>query len=335
MGNDRLPPIVARIFEQSHRWQSVTFKLGKFSLDDFSLNGKPLHFPLLSDIETIEQPELLEFFTNTAPRLKSLRVLYYPGLSIPDNFPFKLIRHLEIVPDEIDMDDLFQLVPNLESLWITEYYTHQLADTKICRTFPSLHTLTVTGRMFYAPRIFNDFEYKGFWFNHDPFMELVQRSSFLLTTLSIQSLSISDSNLVQLLRYFPTLRDFTLSDDQIEYEHSPITGQLIESLHASRTSSLRPQAEPLVPRLHSLTLDIGASAFPDNVVADMVCSRWVPSTVHYGNSVFSSMEAKVPPIDCLREFTMKFRNRERPGDIYEPLDLLEKDGMRLVIRWKE
>ncbi|KIK63431.1 hypothetical protein GYMLUDRAFT_466847 [Collybiopsis luxurians FD-317 M1] len=195
-------------------------------------------------------------------------------------------------------------------------------------TFPSLNTLHLKPD--------KDIKLKpNIWFNFDPFMAFLERSSCLLTTLFIEGLSLSDIQLVRLLRHVPTLRDLTIIDTDIAGSFSPISKQFIESLHTSRTSDLRLEAEPLIPRLHSLTLDTGATAFRDKVVIDMVRSRWIPSVISSANGISSSIKEGLPPVDCLREFTMKFRNRSNPGDVYEPLDLTEKNGMRLVITWKK
>ncbi|KAE9403842.1 hypothetical protein BT96DRAFT_451833 [Gymnopus androsaceus JB14] len=78
--------------------------------------------------------------------------------------------------------------------------------------------------------------------------------------------------------------------------YSPITGRFIKSLRAT--------SHPLiVPRLHSLKLDVGGSTFEDRSVVDMVRSRWIP-----GKRTSEELE---PQVECLREFTIKFRNRKR------------------------
>jgi hypothetical protein len=108
-------------------------------------------------------------------------------------------------------------------------------------------------------------------------MEFVQRSSLQLTSLSVQSLALSYSNLVLLLTHVPTLKDLTIDDSLVPPEYSPISSEFIESLHGSSSSSFFPQIAPIVPRLHSLRLlNVGATDFRDASVVDMVQSRWIP-----------------------------------------------------------
>ncbi|KAF9017304.1 hypothetical protein BDP27DRAFT_1440523 [Rhodocollybia butyracea] len=164
-------------------------------------------------------------------------------------------------------------------------------------------------------------------------MTFVQRSSLQLTSLSVQSLALSCSNLVHLLIHLPILKYLTLDDSLVPPEYSPISSELIENLHCSSfSSSLPSQISPIVPRLYSLRLlNIGATDFRDTSVVDMVQSRWMPEKLLANNVV----EASTLQVDCLREFTLGFRNRsEKETDgIYNSLDQIEKDGMRIVVSW--
>ncbi|KAF9069776.1 hypothetical protein BDP27DRAFT_1324956, partial [Rhodocollybia butyracea] len=165
----------------------------------------------------------------------------------------------------------------------------------------------------------------GPWASFSHFMAFVQRSSFSLTTLFIESLDLPDSSMVHLLVHVLTLLDFTFIDTEVPPEQNPITERLIESLHAYRyrKSSLRLLNGPLLPRLRSLKLTYNGVYFNDQAVVDMIKSRWTSDFV-------LSRE-----VDCLRSFTMTYRCRKKALGVYDVLDHIEKDGMRLVILWKD
>ncbi|KIK56120.1 hypothetical protein GYMLUDRAFT_62185 [Collybiopsis luxurians FD-317 M1] len=352
--NNSFHPILELVAEQTYRWQKVSFYSEWCDLKDFfAHNSDPLRFPLLEDIRfSLDQCEL-EFFVDRTPKLTALRLPFSAGW--PENYDFRQIRHLEQSPYRIDLVKSFEILPNLVSLVVAECYEGGSPTLDwICSPFSPLRNLTVRhggiSKVYLEPgySVFPFFNFpsleklhlepiqwferpQSFWFNFDPLMEFVRRSSFFLTTLSIKSLALSDSNLVHLLHHVPNLRRLAVLDTYIEYQYSPITERPIESLRPSQTSQLRLQAEPIVPRLHSLILKTRAPVFRDRVVVDMVCSRWARPTTSSANS--GSTGARVPAVDCLREFTLRFYNRKDPGAGYEPLQLIEKDGMRAVVSW--
>ncbi|KAF9069769.1 hypothetical protein BDP27DRAFT_1420672 [Rhodocollybia butyracea] len=181
--------------------------------------------------------------------------------------------------------------------------------------FPALKSLTI---------IPEDVQW-GPWEFFSDFMTFVQRSSFSLTTLIIQGLNLPDSSMVLFLAHVPTLLDFTLVDTNAPPEGSPITEGLIKSLHAYqyRNSSLRLLDEPLLPRLRSLKLTHNGEVFNDQAVVDMIKSRWTSDFILNKE------------VDCLWSFTRTYRCRKKVLCAYDVLDHIEKDGMRLVILWKD
>ncbi|KAE9405670.1 hypothetical protein BT96DRAFT_988183 [Gymnopus androsaceus JB14] len=81
-------------------------------------------------------------------------------------------------------------------------------------------------------------------------------------------------------------------------------------------------------QLRCTGLNVGASTFNDGSVVDMIRSRWIP-----GKRNASSSRESEPQVDCLREFTIRFRNREEAKGVYEPLEDMDRDGMRVVVLW--
>lgn len=352
------------LVEQAHRWdsfslQSVNGWLASDLFPEYS-SSSPLSFPLLEDLEMLDVcicgDNDLEIFTGVEPKLKALRLKSRLDLSSPDHFSFASLSHLELPPSRYVIEDVFGENSSLVSLKIPEniegmdghesepvsYSTVEAMSiwhSNIPRsgfsvisvlpyfTFPFLKTLRLEPakkRSFQSP-----------WINFKPFMAFVQRSSFPLTTLHVQSLPIFDSNLVYLLIHVPTLQNLTIDDADSTKVKSPITCSFVESLHAFRTSSLHQQHAPIVPRLRSLKLVIGADTFADTSVVDMVRSRWVPGNVSTSNAgAGTSTTRSALQIDCLRECTIKFPSRVELKGVYEPLEHIEKNGMRLVVLWK-
>ena len=66
----------------------------------------------------------------------------------------------------------------------------------------------------------------------------------------------------------------------------------------------------------------------------MVQSRWIPgarSGLGDGPSISGTQPNS--QASCLREFTLIFRNREKVANVYEPLEDLEREGMRAIVLW--
>ncbi|KAE9393592.1 hypothetical protein BT96DRAFT_215464 [Gymnopus androsaceus JB14] len=61
----------------------------------------------------------------------------------------------------------------------------------------------------------------------------------------------------------------------------------------------------------------------------MVRSRWIPCKL----LACASRELE-PRVDCLREVTVRFRNREETKGAYDSLGQMERDGMRAVVLWQ-
>ncbi|KAE9405672.1 hypothetical protein BT96DRAFT_314125 [Gymnopus androsaceus JB14] len=97
-------------------------------------------------------------------------------------------------------------------------------------------------------------------------MALLSRSSCSLATLSIESLTLVGFNLIDLVTHLPSLHNLSTNDSYAPPECNPITDRFIEMLQVRDTGSHR----PIVPRLRSLKLNVGASTFNDGLVIDMV-----------------------------------------------------------------
>ncbi|KAE9408476.1 hypothetical protein BT96DRAFT_1013511 [Gymnopus androsaceus JB14] len=314
-------------------------------------------FPLLEELDTLrflvsaDTKGDLEGFAHKAPKLHKMRVGCLPvaGDSFDfAGFPFSQLSHFEYRdPTHWGIEKLFDNSPNLVSLKINDRYGFFPIGARSQEhiTCPSIKTLTLCrGRVTrnYDPTVlsylslpslqnlhFAPSNLTGSWAHFGPFMAFLSRSSPPLTTLMIQSLNLSDSNLIRILAQIPTLLDLVIDDNNVPPAESPITYKFIESFHASRTTGQRPIH--IVPRLRSLKLDVGADAFEDALIVDMVQSRWITEKLS-ASYVSGSQSDGLPAVDCLREFTMRFRRRKEVKGVFQPI---EDTGMRVVVLWME
>ncbi|KIK70201.1 hypothetical protein GYMLUDRAFT_34693 [Collybiopsis luxurians FD-317 M1] len=342
----RLHPIIAKLIQQVHRWQCLTFFSFVFSIEELFLDP-PSCFPLLEFLYLYTDD--MNFFTERTSQVKKLTLEGFIH-SEPFVFPSAQITHMvyALPCSQRHLHTFLDANPNLVSLALPEA-SNDLGGrprTKTCSRLETLivrHPSTVTGsvlQLLNCPSLktlrFEVLEDENPveepWANFNSLMAFVQRSSFPLTTLLIQGLALSDANLVYLLNHIPTLMNLTVDDScNIWYQNlSPITKQFIDSLHAYRTCPLRSNAKPIVPKLRSLTLVTAAFEFEDVSVVDMVRSRWIPSAAIAGAARTSSLQT-----DCLREFTLRFPKRRKvKSAVYAPLEYFEKSGMRVVVLWR-
>ncbi|KAF9067552.1 hypothetical protein BDP27DRAFT_1328564 [Rhodocollybia butyracea] len=343
--------LLSMLCKEYQRWSSFTFRSESWTVHNlFNIGFTLANLDVFLNLVDLDLPPALtgtnlDFFTRRAPKLRRLNLdsdwTGYETLEIPSAFPLAQLTHLRLditssvvwetlqkqVLSEtallsLDTEDVDWIGRNLESITSTTCSSIELLNVRHYwndtsgsifpfLNLPSLKTLRLDCGQ-------DSLKRDHWWRNFDPFMAFVKRSSFPLTTLYIECLALSDSNLVYLLHHIPTLMDLTFNDTKGVRHLSPITKQFIESLHAHRTSSLRQQTAPLIPRLRYLTLATGATSFDDEAVVDMVTSRWAPD----GSDV---------NVDCLRSFTITFHARTKVPCAYETLNNIEKAGMRIAV----
>lgn len=347
-------PGLTLLCNHTHRWCSFSYRLESHSFHKLILDpARSLgsrDFPLLEELNMVDMNEQdLNLLAHTAPKLKKLSVDFIPSISDESlqvgNSLFTRLSYLEFYfPSTHEIRILMDSNHHLVSLKTEESVSlrsvsgsEEPPSPTLCRTIdtltlfheplawkdysvlpyltlPSLKVIHLERNVLYEQADGPDIRQSD-WQNFDPFMAFLSRSSCSLTTLFIESLALADSKLIDLLTHIPTLLNFSIDDSYILPTHSPITGRFIESLCAT-------SHHLIVPRLHSLKLDVGASTFEDGSVVDMVRSRWIPG------------RRTSEQVECLREFTIKFRNRKEIQGVYQPLEDMDRDGMRVVVLWQ-
>ncbi|KAF9065463.1 hypothetical protein BDP27DRAFT_54421 [Rhodocollybia butyracea] len=332
----------------SDRWKELIVSQPTFYKALMAQDSR--NFPML-DALTISNfgfrlPGSLDRF-HDAPRLHSLSVLSFPlGKLHKSNFPWKELNVLNICSYSEELKHLVEAPSNLKVLCFCEWEDGHYKPNSPPTTAPSVEALSLSvNSQTTHPKSENMMdvvltsmtlpaltslsidrldiadEYQLDW-PKETLEGFLCRSSCQLTTLSIKSIPMSDSDLIDLLLRLPSLLHLTIDDSKVT-TRSPITTRLVQNLHAFRYRGKSFISPVMVHKLQSLSLTFsGFGSFDDRTFVDVVSSRWYsrgyPHTSEIG-------------VNSLRSVVMRFLNRDVDPGIYSPLKHLEKDGMRVVI----
>ncbi|KIK69367.1 hypothetical protein GYMLUDRAFT_645873 [Collybiopsis luxurians FD-317 M1] len=270
------------------RWRHVTLSLSFLSAEFPYLSR--LDFPILESLDIhIEDnghgsAQDLGIFARS-PNLQTLEV--WPGVTFIPNrdvlgritkltFGYENGRDLlEVLSlcsnlhtlitldfnDETDISDLPIVIPTLTSL-------HVEGETGFKRTFHSLTTPALT-----KLQVDQFFRLDGNATRRH-IERFLDRSGCSLTTLIIK-VSWTDKTVVALLRRLPSLQELTILDRNYQQSHLPI-----------------------VPKLHSLSLEGQSTGFDHKLFMEMISSRWIPDkgyAASIGVSCIRSVKLCLPP----------------------------------------
>lgn len=346
--------VCATLIAHVSRWQHLTV-VGAWEFY-VSLTNDPRSYPALKTLtlpETEFHPGGLEDYED-APQLCSLSVFSMPSVDISTiQFPWKNLRCLAIRQHSAGMWNILDKCKNLTELCFWEeddadgYRFLSLPATASAIKTLTLFVTQTTSSESLAEVVFTSItcpsltsllleatdEYKRLWPN-EALYGFISRSSCPLTTLSIKSIPLSDSGLINLLQCIPSLLHLTIDDSRLPFSSaaqykptipSPITSQFIQRLHAfpSPTSSV------LAKRLQTLHLTFTGYNFKDGEFIDMLLSRWLPDDNH-GLFAGKFLNSRVGTV-CLRSAVMHFKNRAVNENCYKQLRHVEKAGMRVVV----
>ncbi|KAF9064914.1 hypothetical protein BDP27DRAFT_1425311 [Rhodocollybia butyracea] len=328
-------PSLIYLTQHAHRWR--TFKLRCHSSLRYPAMLSGLHFSSLTELNLspFEHYDLDCF--EPAPRLCALA---HNKIS-PSKAPYHQLRHLNLQYGCSKLVKVLQRCPSVESLELLGWEN----DPKYgaCYTWPNITSLVIkAGDVFYPKSymeivlltfalpslreiVLESHRTEPYPWSTETFISFISRSSCMISTFTLCSVSISDSDHIAVLRVMPSLlhlkiNDYTSSNPQSH--HGPITLHLISSLIQHESTSIS-----LVPKLHTLHLDChhNTGTFDDSAFVSMVKSRWARP----GSDLSATMSAMGR--DCIRSVVLKFDWREVDAEVYKPLRALDKEGLRVVV----
>ncbi|KAL0562672.1 hypothetical protein V5O48_019411, partial [Marasmius crinis-equi] len=202
-------------------------------------------------------------------------------------------------------------------------------------TFPSVTNLGILFDAFGSHRSKKNFIIPGAWPRNE-LHRFMDRSGCVLTTLSLEGIPLAESDIVALLKHAPSVHEFTLSElwavkpEPGELSNKEPPSKLYKSVTRSFLTRLRspgfaPDAfsaqTPLLPKLTSFKLSVQSHFDADQAFVDMVKSRWDRSNVDIGEY----------PTKRLRTVVLYVMNRKLVQDVYEPLKMLDREGMMVNV----
>ncbi|KAF9061637.1 hypothetical protein BDP27DRAFT_1452156 [Rhodocollybia butyracea] len=318
-------PCLDLLTRHASRWKMLKYS-GSHYLTDYHVPSH-LHFSLLADLNILRSTGLGHF--EHFPRLCALST--FAATRPTSGVVYDQLNHLSFYGQSwSDLVETLRGCPSLKSLKLgyaspdvegTLGTWHKITSFSLIIAdgsdtifsyfnFPSLKKLMVKG----GP---------GAKLTAKAFTSFISRSSCMITTFILQDLSLPDLYLIAVLQVMPALLHLEVHDSAwwSAYQ-SPITSHFISSLthHASPSTSL-------VPKLHSLYLTSRALDPFDDAAAfvRMVESRW------YKPGSDLSMEMLAKGRSSIRSVVLKAIQREVDADIYQPLRILDAEGLRVVV----
>ncbi|KAE9399361.1 hypothetical protein BT96DRAFT_1019530 [Gymnopus androsaceus JB14] len=345
------------IAAHSNRWQKLTVHEPKVFDALVALNPRRLLMLEVLNIDSLFCDESSDFDMFENSPIRSLSVYAVSREMRESKFPWKQLTQLDVAQHaegmktlleasgkltelrlrEVDGKDYFQqcaIVPLLETLSLNLSQT-SLSESLAEVAFSSMTCPSLTSLLIEASNNYKG--YKRIW-PKESLHGFISRSSFHLSTLSIKSIPLSDSNLIDLLRRLPSLLHLTIDDSKAtraasSTTPSPITPHLIQSLHAFPDMSSVAVSSALAQKLQSLELTFSGSDFDEEGFVDMVSSRWLADHEPDGYGPLSpetSLNSDVGTA-CLRSIVLRLRNQKMDVKTYRPMKFLEKAGMRVVV----
>ncbi|KAF9064644.1 hypothetical protein BDP27DRAFT_1333240 [Rhodocollybia butyracea] len=337
-------PSLNYLTQHACRWETFSY-WGTYSLENYEiLSG--LHFPLLTELcifsvlDWEQTPDLDRF--EYAPKLCALTTTELAT----SKAPYHQLRHLDLQYRNLELAEILHRCPSVESLGFKNYEEEEeedhTPDHGAHYTWRNITSLTFRtdddDDVSYVERVFSSFDlpsldvivldgcWRGAW-PTETFISFISRSSCMITTFTLHSISLSDSDFIAALRVMPSLlhleiKDHKWDDEHVQTQRSSITSRLISSLIQCESTSVC-----LVPKLHTLHLvsKLDTGAFDDSSFLSMIESRWFRP----GSDLCATMFAMGR--HCIRSVVLKFGWREVDPEVYKPLRILDKEGLRVVV----
>ncbi|KAF9075310.1 hypothetical protein BDP27DRAFT_1359008 [Rhodocollybia butyracea] len=202
---------------------------------------------------------------------------------------------------------------------------------KILHNCPSLKSLSLESKNFVDDSIPH---LQGTWYNitslaivevehNKDVVQHISCAKMVFSSFRFPSLNevvVKDLELVAALRVMPSILHLDIENTDAHPSLSPITSRLMSSLrHQSASFSL-------APKLHSLRLISKCKVpFDDSIFIEMVESRWFKPGSDLATAIFSMGKA------CIRSIVLKISWREVDAKVYQLLQNLDAEGLRVVV----
>ncbi|KAF9063705.1 hypothetical protein BDP27DRAFT_1334728 [Rhodocollybia butyracea] len=340
---DELPSLDL-LLQHADRWKSFTYRA--YHLYSFSNKLSQLHFPELLELDvrrfSDQESSVLDVFEH-APKLRTLSTTVVP----PPNAPFNQLKSLHFLMDmglssPTQLANILNNCPSLKSLSLElKRINQEVQDPPVQGTWHNITALTImeqsveygslTGScsemVFSSLRLpsLTELVVKGSTqrtYATNTLISFITTSSCTITTFTLHGLSVSDVDLIAVLQAMPSILHLEI-DDQVDYyshQRSPISSHLMSSLRHQSTSI------SLAPKLHSLRLiSEHKEPFDDATFISMVESRWFKPGSDLSAAMFSVGKA------CIRSIVLTFSWREVDAEVYQPLQNLDAEGLRVVV----
>lgn len=312
----RIFEVVELLTQQAHRWKKLTYR-GPSRCLNFMLSG--LKFPLLTEVDcdfaifTLQDRPLPEFrvenfnfghlsqsplkgFGTSSISLAELKQILRDCSSDLESLAIRCLLN-----DATDDDDDTNIWPNITSLESWDVASLELLFSSF--KFPSLREVVFRGPSGWPTEAFRRF---------------VAR----IKTLVLRDLLLSDEDLLQILNILPGLHALDIHHYDYGYPEKPcpVTSHLFLSL----TLTENDLAQSLVPQLKSLVINSGVQTdFDDRQVVTMVESRWVSPSLERSEAIKKGLG--------IQSVVLKFTRRHVDLQLYQPLEKLDKQGLRVVV----
>jgi len=324
--------------QHAERWRAVTLDIDNKSLQLESLLNIQGRLPLLEEIEIMNTGGSNNFKPfSVCPRLRK----FICGAMVDTiNIPWVQIEELVLyAKSAVTAAECCVRCPQLTSL---ELYTTQTSKidrvreelpfvTSLKLTLPTQEShdnqtlLANTFKQFALPAlesltIYGEGNLAHSWSPHT-FRSFLKASACSITSLTLETVGINSSELIEILSNLPSLTSLEIIDqfvnnkvDEANNQAKNLAPQIFdhEVLRALTYDELRPC---LVPELTSLTVSAYGSAFKDEDVVSMVLSRY-----DLGGNAVKTLRTVNLTIDC-----------DINESVYKPLISLKRYGLNAQI----
>ncbi|KAF5371597.1 hypothetical protein D9758_003357 [Tetrapyrgos nigripes] len=228
--------------------------------------------------------------------------------------------HIPFAPWDFESYEKTVGVPEGTITWCRCWSTN--LPCHLCSILPSVTTTSILTIILLA--------FKGTW-PRQIFSRFFERSGCQLQTLHLIRLSVSDQDVIALLRHTPSLVELHIEEIKrnvhsrnLRYFNGTVfrfkdtvTPSFLTALHAYDHG----MSSPLVPKLERLDLLVDGDLFDDGMFLEMVVSRWIPDKNYTLSVGVSSMKSvKIGVLD-----------RTLKEDVKEQLLYLEKVGLKVIV----